>query len=62
MQNNDVLIPHKKVIELTSLSASSIWREMKANRFPRNLKIGPNRVAWRMSDIEDWIASKVDAA
>ncbi len=57
--NNDILIPQKKVIEMTSLSATTIWREVKADRFPKSIKIGLNRVAWRLSDIEGWIASKI---
>lgn len=59
---NKILIPKKEVISMTSLSATSIWREIKANRFPKSVKIGPNRVAWCLTDIEGWIASKIDAA
>ncbi|MBT5384027.1 MAG: AlpA family phage regulatory protein [Kordiimonadaceae bacterium] len=60
--NNDVLIPQKKVVEMTSLSSTTIWREMNAGRFPKNIKIGPNRVAWLISDIDNWIATKINAA
>lgn len=60
MNHTDILIPKKKVIEMTSLSATTIWREMNANRFPKSIKIGPNRVAWRSSDINNWIQSKFE--
>lgn len=57
----DKLIPQKEVIAMTSLSSTTIWREEKANRFPKRHKIGLNRVAWLKSDIENWIASKVSS-
>ena len=47
-------------MEMTSLSATTIWREIKADRFPKSIKIGLSRIAWKMSDIENWIASKVE--
>ena len=58
MQDTDILIPQRKVIEMTSLSASTIWREVKANRFPKSFKIGPNRVAWKHSEVLEWMDSK----
>ncbi len=58
MQNIDVLIPKKKVMEISSFSASSLWRRMQDGSFPRNYKIGPNRVAWRESEIFEWLNSK----
>ena len=59
MTKLDNLISQKKVIEMTSLSATTIWREIKANRFPKNIKIGPHRVAWRESEVMDWIQSRI---
>lgn len=57
MNEPEILIPQKKVIEMTSLSATTIWRAIKAKRFPRSYKIGPSRVAWRKSEVDDWISS-----
>ena len=56
------LIPQKKVMEMTSLSGTTIWRMEKTNSFPKRHKIGPNRVAWLQSEIEEWISSKVEAS
>jgi len=47
-------------MEMTSLSATTIWREINADRFPRSIKIGRHRVAWCRSDIEAWIQSKIE--
>lgn len=48
-------------MEVTSLSSTTIWRLEKANAFPKRHRIGPNRVAWLQSEIQDWISSKVEA-
>jgi len=62
MHDNDIFIPQKKVVDMTSLSATTIWREIKAKRFPQNYKIGPNRVAWRKSEILNWISERMEVA
>lgn len=41
----------------TSLSRRSVYRAMKEGTFPRNLRLSPQRVAWRESDIEAWKSS-----
>lgn len=58
MKKNQVLLPKKKVMEMTSFSASSLWRRMQDGSFPKSIKIGPNRVAWKLSDVEEWMQSK----
>lgn len=41
----------------TRLSKSEIYRRSKAGTFPCSLKVGTRAVAWRESDIHNWIAS-----
>lgn len=52
----DRLLPMRAVIELTSLSKATIYRKIADGTFPRPLKIGKSRVAWRESEIAAWIA------
>lgn len=52
----DRLIPITGVIDLTSFSKATIYRKVADGTFPRPLKIGKSRVAWRESDIVAWIA------
>lgn len=52
------LLSKEKVIEMTSLSGSTIWRMMKENKFPKSVQATMRRVAWRKSDIEQWISSR----
>ena len=49
------LIRRKNVIEITSLSRSTIDRREAEGKFPQRLSLGKNIVAWRLQDIIDWI-------
>lgn len=50
---------------LVPLSRSQIWRLEQAGQFPRRVRIGQRRVAWRVSEIDNWLktrsASREDA-
>lgn len=35
-----------------------IWRLVKAGQFPAPLKLGPRKVAWLRSEVEEWIEQK----
>lgn len=50
----DILIPRKAVEKLSGLSRATIYRLMKAGKFPRPLSIGTGSVRWRQSDIVAW--------
>ena len=54
------LLPLDQVQERIPYSRTQIWRLEKQGRFPRRLRIGPNRVGWLESEIEDWIRSRLD--
>lgn len=54
MSKLDRFMREKDVIEVTSLSHSTIWRAMKDGRFPRPILISPGRVGWRESAIITW--------
>lgn len=51
----DPLLPMSAVRSVTSLSKATIYRKMGDGSFPRAVKIGKSRVAWRQSDIANWI-------
>ena len=51
-----------EVKEMTALSRSSIYRQIAAWTFPRQIQIGSNQVVWVKHQIEDWIDSKIAAA
>ncbi|MFO6004890.1 helix-turn-helix transcriptional regulator [Pseudomonas aeruginosa] len=37
------------------MARSTLWREVKAKRFPSPVQITPGRVGWRQSDINRWL-------
>lgn len=47
-----------QVIEVTGLGRSSIYRLAKEGRFPPSVRIGDRAVAWRASEIEEWIKTR----
>lgn len=49
------LLPRRRVMAVTSMSGATLWRRCKDGSFPLPIKIGPNRVAWRQSDVQGWI-------
>lgn len=54
----DGLLTLKEVEKLITLSCSSIYRLIRAGKFPPQLHLGPNRVAWRHSDIARWLSDR----
>lgn len=47
-----------KVIHMTGLARSTIYKLISDERFPPPLKLTQRAVAWRLMDIEQWIASR----
>lgn len=52
------LIGRKEVLILIGISNATLWRWIKAGRFPAPLKIGKKKVAWRSSVLAAWIAQR----
>ena len=48
----------QQVVKLFQFSRPTLYRWMKEGNFPQNVKLGPNMVRWRTSDLEAWIAEK----
>jgi predicted DNA-binding transcriptional regulator AlpA len=47
-----------EVVQVTSLSRSTIWRLESAGQFPRRISLSGHRVGWLENDIDQWIASR----
>jgi prophage regulatory protein len=54
------LLLEREVMARTRLSHAQLWRLEAAGRFPKRVKIGFRRIAWRAADIDAWISG--DAA
>ncbi len=55
----ETLMRLPKVIQMTGLARSTIYKLISDERFPPPLKLTQRAVAWRLMDIEQWIASRV---
>ena len=52
------LIRQRDLCALLGISRSTLFRWERDGTFPRRLKLGPKRVAWRKSDIDDWLTGR----
>ena len=51
------LLSIREVAERTTLSKNEIYRRIRENKFPHQIRLGIRRVAWREKDIDFWIAA-----
>lgn len=62
MSNDDRLVLDLRgVIELTTLSQSTIYAMAKKGEFPKQRRIGTNRVVWLRSEVVAWLEQKLAA-
>jgi prophage regulatory protein len=54
----DRLLRLQEVLQIVPFCQPHLYRLMKRGEFPRQIRIGANRVAWRESDIRAWVESK----
>ena len=57
----DRLLRRREVEGIVGICRSSIYRQMDLGSFPRPVKVGPNAVRWRESDIRRWVESRPTA-
>ena len=49
------ILPLKEVQFRTgNKSRTTLWRDVRAGRFPAPVKVGRNRIGWLESEIEEW--------
>ncbi|WP_434701566.1 helix-turn-helix transcriptional regulator [Pseudomonas sp. D1-36] len=49
----------EEVLHVTGLGRNTVYRRIREGTFPKQLRIGPNSVAWRQSAIIEWMDSLV---
>ena len=57
-QSDQALARRPQVESLVQLSRSSIYAAVKAGTFPAPVRIGVRAVAWRISEIEQWLKAR----
>jgi prophage regulatory protein len=49
----------KELLEqVLPFSASTLWRKVRQGNFPQPIRLGPAITAWRVSEIEKWLADQ----
>lgn len=61
-QSLDRLVGRREVLLLIGISNATLWRWIKAERFPAPMKIGKKKVAWRTSVLSNWIEQRTVSA
>jgi prophage regulatory protein len=49
----------KEVLRRVSLSKTEIYRRIKAGTFPRQVRLGPSRVAFLEAEIVSWVGNRI---
>ena len=56
--DDEVLLRRSAVEQVTTLSRSTLYRLMARGEFPKPVAISPNRIAWRVADVHDWLVHR----
>jgi prophage regulatory protein len=51
-----------QLADIVPYSRQHVGRLERAGRFPRRVQVGPNRVAWLESEVDEWIRSRARVA
>ena len=54
---NRILRP-REVCRAIGLSRTTLWRKQKSGEFPRCVRLGPNSIGWRESQVQEWLDSR----
>jgi prophage regulatory protein len=46
------------ICSVVGKSRVQLWRDIRAERFPAPIEVGPNSIAWFSSEIEAWKAAR----
>jgi prophage regulatory protein len=49
------VLPKSEVLRITGFAAATLWREIRAKRFPAPIPISPKRVGFLESEVQEWL-------
>jgi prophage regulatory protein len=61
MREDDTLLTMPEVTALTHFSKPTIYQMIREDRFPKQVRLGPNKVAWLRSEVLGWIEERAEA-
>ena len=62
MTHNDRLLRREEVETRCGIACTTIYRLMRAGKFPTPIKVGPRAVRWSASEVESWVAERPRAS
>ncbi len=51
----DKIFRMKELPAITGRSRASLWRDIKAGKFPKPVRLGTNSVGFKASEIQTWL-------
>jgi prophage regulatory protein len=54
------LIRIAEVKRLTGISTATLYRKISTKEFPRPVRLGAVARAWPLSEVQDWIAGRIE--
>ena len=58
MHTPNAIMRRPEVVRMLGISRGTLYRWMSTGNFPRPIRLGPASIAWRRSDIDEWLASR----
>lgn len=62
MNTQRLFVDRAEVAQRIGVSLPTIWREQRAGRFPKYIRLSAGRVALRAADLDAWLNGKRDWA
>lgn len=56
-----VLIPRRRVTELTGLERSALYDRIQRHEFPAPVNVGSSSVRWVLAEVVQWVQARIDA-
>ena len=57
--SSDRFLSKREVLRIAGFSAATLWREVRAKRFPAPYCISANRKGYLESEVRAWVAERV---
>lgn len=58
MRDDDTLLTMADLKQIVPFSKPTIYQMIREGSFPKQVRLGPNRVAWLRSEVLGWIAER----
>jgi prophage regulatory protein len=53
------IVRKPEAVKITGLSHVTLWRMERDGKFPKRIALGQKAVGWRLSDIEQWMETRM---